>query len=101
MGLADVFVNLTRLDKIFTVLFLLYCIDIFFHDYSEFSAAGGFAAFFTFLAVLISQIKQRFLGVSLFLAPLTLLVLAIFFARSTMTVAFLYFSINLTLLRLT
>jgi hypothetical protein len=72
-----------------------------FHGYSENSRLGGLVALFVFLLTHLFQLRNYFQRTVIFLAPLTFLSLAIFVAPSTMTVAFLYFSINICLLNIT
>ena len=85
--------------RIYTVLFLLYSLDIALHNYSNLSALGGFLAFGIISFVGILDLKSRHNLLSIYLVPLVFLVLAIFVARSTMTVAFFYFACNISIAR--
>jgi hypothetical protein len=101
LGMADVFVSNRISQPVYLSLFTLYAIDIMFHNYSEFSTLGGLIAFVIFLIAYLLQFKKNFQKLFILIVPLTLLSLAIFIAPSTMTVAFLYFSINISLIILT
>jgi len=99
--MADVFVSYRIFPPIYLSLFTLYAIDIMFHNYSEFSTIGGLIALVIFLTIYLCQSRKHFQKIFIFILPLTLLSLAIFIVPSTMTVAFLYFSINISLMNLT
>jgi hypothetical protein len=93
--------TMTSISRIYTILFLSYCLDIAFHNYSNLSAVGGGLAFLLISFVGILDLKSKFMYLSIILQPLILLLLALFIARSTMTVAFFYFSLNISIARST
>jgi hypothetical protein len=91
--------TITSISRIYTIFFLLYSLDITFHNYSNRSALGGFLAFLLIFCVGILDFKSKFRLLSTYLVPVVFLLLALFVARSTMTVAFFYFSCNISIAR--
>jgi hypothetical protein len=82
--------------RIFWSLNLLYCIEISFHHspYSQIFGLSSFAILSTYY--IFSKKIEKFLLLK-FIEPMIFLILALSVARSTMTVAFFYISLNLML----
>lgn len=83
--------------RIYTALFLLYSVDIALHNYSKYSFLGGLASFALIFCASFLNLKSTPNSIQTFLIPAVFLLLALFVARSTMTVAFFYFSLNLSI----
>jgi len=87
----------TSVYRIYGGLFLLYALDIALHNYSTYSTLGGLLAFVVIFVTIFLRLKSIPKLTSTYLVPIIFLLLALFVARSTMTVAFFYFSLNISI----
>jgi hypothetical protein len=85
----------TSVYRIYSGFFLLYALDITLHNYSKYSTLGGLLAFVVIFVTIFLRLKSIPKLISTYLVPTIFLLLALFVARSTMTVAFFYFSLNI------
>ena len=76
----------------------MYSIDIMLHNYSKYSFLAGLICVCLFTVSIFEIEFRKTYGYIGLLAPILFFLLSIFIAKSTMTVAFMYFAINIFLM---